>query len=80
MEETEEKRRETHKTPTFKESHQHGKKTIFLQNGHAFYSGYKNNSWPPFVILVIFNIIIWSAYRFLNALFEEVFIFSMFSL
>jgi len=50
------------------------------QNIYAFYSGYKSNGWFPWVMLVLFNIILWCAYYFLNAPFEEVFFFSMFIL
>ena len=50
------------------------------KSAYAFYSGYKSNGWFPFVILVIFNVILWGAYKFLNTPFEEAFIFSIFTL
>ena len=50
------------------------------KDAYAFYSGYKSNGWFPWVMLVLFNVILWSAYYFLNAPFDEVFFFSMFIL
>lgn len=47
---------------------------------YAFYSGYKSNGWFPWVMLGIFNVILWGTYYFFNAPLEEVFLFSMFIL
>ena len=54
--------------------------TIKHKNAYAFYFGYKSNGLFPWVMLVIFNVILWSVYYFFNAPFEEVFVFSMFIL
>jgi len=50
------------------------------KNAYAFYSGYKSNGWFPWVMLILFNVILWGTYYFLHAPFEEVFFFSMFIL
>lgn len=50
--------------------------SIKHRNIYAFYSAYKTNGPFPWVMMVILNLILWAAYIFLNAPYDEVVLFN----
>lgn len=54
--------------------------SIKHSNLYAFYSGYKINGPYTWIMLILFNVILWGAYFILKAPLDEVITFSLFIL